>query len=402
MRNSDSTRRTFLVLVFLTALGVGAAEDKTRDAADPARYWSFEKLSKTPRFRPCPFPESRYPGMRALMVEGVGPEDSQAEFFAYYAVPDGKSPKGGWPGVLLVHGGGGTAFPNYVEDWKKLGFAVLTFDYFNQRPAPGLTNVPPCEVTVPRVDLKGGYRKHHLSNVANAVVAHSLLRSFPEVNPNRTVFVGLSWGSWYGTCLAAVDGRFKGGVEIYCGDRNPLSGSCELVDGRFLPVTKVPLRWTVGTNDQNASPYTQNDGFAACGKLGGLTIVNKLPHSHAGFIFDSVQRNALHFVGLGKGLPVLGEAVVFGGKVRAPILDPGAGISHAKLGYTCATDSATWKRPWKYAPAKVVGRFVVADIPDGTVQCYLAAFEGDARYHDLCGTTKYVTLVETTHDRIVR
>lgn len=379
-----------------------AAEDKSKDAADPSRYWRFEELAKTPKYRPCPFPESCYPGMKALLVEGKGPGDTKAEFFAYYGVPAGKMPDGGWPGVVLTHGGGGTAFPNYVEMWVKKGFATITIDWFNQRPAPGLTNVPPCEVTVPRIPLPGGKRKHHVSNVANVVIAHSLLRSFPEVNRERTVFVGLSWGSWYGTCVAAVDGRFKGGVEIYCGDRNPLSGSCELVDGRFLPSAKIPLWWVVGTTDRNASPYTLNDGFNACGRLAGLTIINKLGHSHVGFQFDSVMRSAMAFAGMAKGLPRLGEAIVFGGKIRAPVLDEGEGISFASIGYTCDTDAATWKRRWKYAPAKVVNGFVVADVPDGTVQCFLSAFEKKTRYDALCGTTKFVTLRPTETNDIIR
>ena len=55
-------------------------------------------------------------------------------------------------------------------------------------------------------------------SVANVILAHSLLLSFPEVNADKTVITGISWGG-YLTCLAAsLDNRFKAASPVYgCG-----------------------------------------------------------------------------------------------------------------------------------------------------------------------------------------
>jgi len=358
---------------------------------DPGRYWRFEELARTPAYRPAGFPDSEAEGMRALMVTGKGPGNSTAEFFCYYAVPEGEMPSGGWPGVVLVHGGGGTAFPKHVEKWRSLGFAVIAPDWYNSRPTPASTNAPPRRADVSRAPLEGGKRQDHVANVANMVLAHSLLRSFPEVNADRTVFVGLSWGSWYGGCVAAVDGRFRGCVEIYCGDLWPnVRKGRELVNGRFLHAAKVPMWWAVSTNDANVTPDSLNDGFAACGRWDGVSVVNKLPHSHVGFQFPCVHRMARYYTGTGKRLPRLGMPRLEGNELVARVLDVGGGIDRVKIGYTTDGTSPFVKRLWKYADGVLAGDTVRARLPKGTVICYLAAFEkGESRFRDLCGTTPF-------------
>ena len=379
------------------SLSWGGTEDVASFDDDPAKYWNLDELSKTPSYRVSPHEESDWKGLQALLVKGKGPKGAEAEFFAYYGRPEGPVPEGGFPGVVLVHGGGGTAYPNYTEEWVKEGFAVLALDWYNQRPAMGLTNASPTEVSVPRVPLAGGRRQDHVANVANMVLAHSLLRSFPEVNRDRTVFVGLSWGSWYGAIVAAVDDRFKGCVEIYCGDKDVgRAGGRALINGRFLHAAKVPMWWAVSTNDKNVTPYTSQAGWDACAKFSGATIVNRLPHSHVGFTFPSVKRMAKHFAGLAKPLPRLVDAKVEGDCATARIADPGDGVVRATLNYTLSSDPKTDLRRWESVPAEICGETVRATLPAGTVQCYLSAYEaGTSRFDDLCGSTAFLTLAPT-------
>ena len=370
-----------------------AAEgDRAKHRDDPAKYWNLKELSVFPSFRECTIPETRYEKLKPILVSGKGPDGTNAEFFAYYAVPEGEMPAGGWPGLVLVHGGGGTAYPNWVREWRDLGFAVIALDWLNQVPAPALTNVPPNETGVPRLPLPGGRRQNHVANVANIILSHSLLMSFPEVNADRTVLVGLSWGSWYGGCVAAVDSRFRGAVAIYCCDFNPKQGwQMALVNGRFLHDAKIPMWWSLSTNDQNVTPDTSNAGFEECARFDGCAIVNRLPHSHIGFSFPSVQRMARYYVGLDKRLPHLGEVSLKDGVARAKILDPGAGILTAKIGYTTEENAKTHLCTWQYDPADVENGEIVAVVPSRARKFYLAACEKDTRYHDLCGTTKFVT-----------
>jgi dienelactone hydrolase len=45
--------------------------------------------------------------------------------FAYFAKPAADGP---FPGVLLVHGGGGKAFPQWAAGWAKRGYVSLAMD----------------------------------------------------------------------------------------------------------------------------------------------------------------------------------------------------------------------------------------------------------------------------------
>lgn len=374
-----------LATALFASSGVKASSDVACVDLDPKTYWNAEQLFKTPAWRANPYPESDYAGLKAMLVEGVGPKGSKAEFFAYYATPEGPAPKGGFPGMLLVHGGGGTAFPNYVQDFVKDGFAVLALDWYNQRPAPALTNVPPSEVTVPRVDLEGGRRQDHVANVSNMVLAHSLLRSFPEVNADRTVYVGLSWGSWYGSCVTAVDNRFKGACMIYLCDRHPQENVDEkahrFVKGPFHKSMKVPSWWIVWSQEVNGLPSTLQAGWEACPCEVGRTILHNLGHSHSGFTAGAVHRMARAFVGLEPRLPRLSLGEMNGQTVSADILDRGTGLKEALLWYTAREPLAVCDMlknrttEWRSVPAKISGKKVTANLPADARIAYLSVYE---------------------------
>jgi len=359
----------------------------------PEKYWNFAELSSAPHCRPCPNPECLFKGMDALLVEGSGPNGSKAEFFCYFAKPDGAAPEGGFPGVLLVHGGGGTAFPLSVDEWRKAGFAVLAPDWYNQMPAPGLTNSAPTEKDLKKIPLPGGSRNDQRANVANLVRAHSLLRTLPGVNPKRTVYVGLSWGSWYGAAVTAVDPRFKGIVEIYCGDARD---TARLVNGRFLHAAKCPVWWVVGTNDQNVSPASSQTGFDECPTHFGHAVVPRLPHSHIGYKFESVMRMAKFFAEAGPALPVLGRATASGGVISAPVLRHGVSDGRAVLNWTAdRVAEKPHKRKWVAAPAELKDGVVSAKIPDGAFQAYLSLYEKDeGKFKDLCGSSSIMEIAE--------
>ena len=357
----------------------------------PEKYWNFDELSKVPPCRPCLEKACAYLDLEPLLIKGKGPKGSDAEFFAYFAKPKGPAPEGGFPGVLLTHGGGGTAFPYNVDQWRKAGFAVLATDWYNQMPAPGLTNGLPCEGRTPRLDLPGGQRNDIHANVANLVLAHSYLLSRPEVNPKKTVYVGLSWGSWYGSTVTAVDSRFQGVVNIYCGDvRTAKDTSLYLVNGRFLHVAKCPTWWVVGTNDENASPATSQAGFEECARHYGHAIVPLLPHSHIGFEFGSVMRMAKHFANGEPTLPILGPTKVEGRKVSAKLQKSGKSTGRAVLHYTMdrVVVKKACERKWMETSATFKDGVVSAEVPPDAFQAYLSLYEEDeGKFHDLCGSS---------------
>ncbi|MFA6930669.1 MAG: alpha/beta fold hydrolase [Lentisphaeria bacterium] len=362
-----------------------AAELDFREA--PEKYWDFSELSQVPQFRESPFADSKCAGLRDLLITGADVDGKRAEFFAYVGYPDTPVPSGGFPGILLIHGGGGTAYPQYMKLWLNQGYAVLALDWYNQRPLSKPEKL--TETNVERAPLEGGKRSLHTVNIANMVLAHSLLRSLDNVNPEKTVFVGLSWGSWYGAMVAAVDPRFQGGIEIYCGD--VVKNKDSMINGRFHHAVKVPLYWVASTNDQNVTPASLQNGFNECAKLENKSLVIRLPHSHVGFTFPSCFRMAEYFLKGGVGLPKLGTAQINGKGIRTDILAKGKGITHAILCYTeDANEPVTHKRLWKSIPAQFDETSVWAELPEKVFQCFLSAYDEKSPYNDLCGSTNLV------------
>ncbi|MBR4223021.1 MAG: hypothetical protein IKR81_17800, partial [Victivallales bacterium] len=152
---------------------LNSGESFTFEREEPEKYWNIQELFKVPSYRDSGFEDSKAEGMRDLMVSGYGPNGTQAEFFAYVSLPTTPKPAGGYPGIVLVHGGGGTAFPQYVRLWTSYGFAVIALDWYNKRPIP-LQDKEPASQSVQRVDLEGGERNDYIANVANMVLCNSL------------------------------------------------------------------------------------------------------------------------------------------------------------------------------------------------------------------------------------
>ena len=367
----------------------------------PDKYWDIDLLNIKPEYREAPFEDSKFDGLQSLLITGFGPAKDdktvklpspnplskkvRAEFFALMGFPSTPAPEGGYPAVVLIHGGGGTAYPQYAKYWISKGYAVIAVDWYNQR---SIVNPNPTETNVKRIPLDGGKRQDHVSNVANIILAHTVLRSQKNVNPEKTAFVGLSWGSWYGAMAAAIDNRFKGGVEIYCGD---VKDTEEFINGRFHHAVKIPLYWVVSTNDQNMTVSSITKAFKKCPTTYNRSVVINLPHSHIGFYFDSCQRMVSHFVNGTANLPKLSDIKVKDGIASAEILDKGKGIQKAVLCYTDSKEKYH-KRKWQQLAAEIKGNTVSAEIPDGAHSYYLSVFDGNGRFRDLCGSTDVVVL----------
>ncbi|MHC4354518.1 MAG: alpha/beta hydrolase family protein, partial [Planctomycetota bacterium] len=90
--------------------------------------WDLVVLSEPPDYE---WSDSDNP-VRALYYSGEPYKGKPTRVFAYYASPatlDGTSPADTtFPAVVLVHGGGGTAFSQWAELWAKRGYAAIAMD----------------------------------------------------------------------------------------------------------------------------------------------------------------------------------------------------------------------------------------------------------------------------------
>ena len=195
-----------------------------------------------------------YPGVKQLFYSGPVWRGRPTRVFACCGVPEGASPENPVPGVVLIHGGGATALADWVALWNRRGYAAISMDTCGC--VPGWSVNPYCNRSWPRHEFSGpsGWSESmHEADlppeeqwpyhaVRAAAAAHTLLRSMPGVDPERTGVTGISWGGVL-TCLAAgTDDRYGFAIPVYgCGFFNTPESGLGYDNPRLTP--ELRRRW---------------------------------------------------------------------------------------------------------------------------------------------------------------
>jgi hypothetical protein len=134
---------------------------------------------------------------------------------------------------------------------------------------------------------------HSLSNI---IRAHSLVRSFPEVDANRSAVTGISWGGYLTNLVAGIDHRFKAAVPVYgsgflhqgsAWDRQFDSLGVEKTakwvkhwdPSQYVGQARMPMLFLNGTND--FAYFVENwDKTASLSKRHQRSLFPELKHSH--------------------------------------------------------------------------------------------------------------------------
>ncbi len=223
-----------LLFLFTCTLSIGQEYPLSLPPALEGKIpFDFEELASPPSFRW----ENQTDSVWSLIYKG-GPFDGQAtEVFAYYASPNTLEKdteiSGQFPGIVLIHGGGGTAFRVWALEWAKRGYAAIAMDLGGSKPAPmeeqnhlwGTKSErlslggPPQNDTHKFYHINAAFTEHwQFHAISNIIGAHSLLRSFPDTSPQKTVVTGISWGGYLTSIVAGIDHRFSAAVPVYgCG-----------------------------------------------------------------------------------------------------------------------------------------------------------------------------------------
>ena len=343
--------------------------------------------------------------VHSLTYAGEKYQGHDTEVFAFYASPItlGNAKAGSkFPGVVLIHGGGGTAFAEWVHLWAKRGYAAIAMDLSGSRPPDPVFDPKSGAVVGHQSDSKlrtrlpnGGPNHGHPEKfdsiggdtsddwpfhaAASVIRAHTLLRSFPEVDADHTAVTGISWGG-YTTCLvASLDNRFKAAVPVYgcgflhegesvqkpsidkLGDRKA-DWVREYDPGSLLPRCHVPILFVNGTNDVHYVLDSYMKSYNAVPGEKQMRIQINMPHGHPpgwapqeiGLFIDSKCR-------AGKPLPVPGKPVIKGDQVVLTCASVTA-LKNAALNYTTDTGLRS-KRKWTSVPATITGSSITAPKP---------------------------------------
>lgn len=363
--------------------------------------WNMAFLSEVPRVDADL--EHSMEGVEAVFFEGVPWKGKPTRVFAYYGIPT-TQPGEQVPAMVLVHGGGGSAFIPWVKLWVSRGYAAIAMDTCGCVSGGGYENHtrhadggPAGWGGFDQIDepIEDQWTFHAVSAV---IRAHSLLRSFPQVDPARIGITGVSWGG-YLTCIsAAIDQRFRFAAPVYgCGFltenstwlgdfENMKPGNAErwrhLWDPSFyLPQVKHPMLWVNGTNDFAFPMDSWQKSYRLPGGPRSLSLRVRMAHGHGGpgenppeihAFADSILRGA-------SPLAQITHCSLEGKNLHASF-ESCQPITKAELCYTTGTGS--WvDRQWQTLPAEldVAGGNVSADLPAETTVCYLNIIDSEDR-----------------------
>jgi len=352
--------------------------------------WDLEALGKAPKQAAAEGFEVE--GLKAIYYDGLPWKGKPTRVFAWVGLP--KTDAGKVPAMVLIHGGGGTAFADWAKLWTSRGYAAIAMDLCG------------C---VPRKQ-KNGWERHEQGGppgwggfdqidgdehdqwtwhaVADAILGHSLLRALPEVDADRIGVTGISWGGYLTCITASVDPRFKFAAPVYgCGFLGDDSTWLETFakmgtekadrwlglwdPSRYLARTTMPFLWVNGTNAFAYPLDSYQKSYRLPETERTLAIRVRMAHAHGGpgekpeeihAFAQSLFRDGVPLARIsGQGVEKETAWATFTSK--SPIVK-------AELNYT--KDAGKWqKRTWETTPAKIDGDRASALVPEGSKVFYL-------------------------------
>ncbi|QJW97101.1 alpha/beta hydrolase family protein [Frigoriglobus tundricola] len=313
--------------------------------------------------------------------------------FAYYARP--ATGAGPFPAVLLVHGGGGKAFPAWAEHWAARGYCALAMDLSGNGPNGPLADGGPDQSDDTKFrdfDDKTVRDMWTYHAVAAVLRGHNLLRRLPEVDKENVAVTGISWGGYLTCIVAGVDDRLKAAVPVYgCGflhensvwkeSRFDKVGAARrqrwvgaFDPSKYLPNVTCPILFLNGTNDF-AYPL---DSYQKCYELvkgpRAVSVRVRLPHGHI-WTFGEVDAFIDSHLKKGAPLPEIGAMTRTGDTASAKV-NSTVKLKAGQLHYAIA-DGPWQKREWKSLPAEIKDGVVSAKLPADRPLVYELAVTDD-------------------------
>ncbi len=268
-------------------------------AMDRVRILALANLTTPPTVQSADgFPPQD--GMQAIFYDALPWKGNPTKVFAWLGLP--KNRTGKVPAVVLVHGGGGTAYTSWVKKWNEQGFAAISIAVEGQTDKRNPTNPGWQQHAWPGPQRNGIYNDSSLPltdqwmyhAVADAVLANSLLRSLPEVDAEKIGIMGVSWGGVITSTVIGIDPRFAFAIPTYgCGhlfDADNRYGVALSKNRLYreawdpmvrMDLVKMPVLWFSWPKDQHFPLDSQAACYRAASGPHLLTLIPNMEHSHS-------------------------------------------------------------------------------------------------------------------------
>ncbi|MFC3798678.1 dienelactone hydrolase family protein [Cohnella sp. GCM10012308] len=363
---------------------------------------------RMPAVAPCPeldYLSASGDIVKALYFRGLDYLGQPTRVFAYMSVPAEASPASPVPAVVLVHGGLGTAFAEWADKWRALGYAAIAIDTEGNKPiAPGSWDYErdDPELAGPKGDPTFSTIDRPLSEqwmyfaVAKALLAGTILRGDDRIDSGKIGIVGISWGGFIASLSIGQDERFAFAVPVYGsgylqesqGDFRSKMAPAPIASlwdpSVYFDAVKMPTLWLNGDLDYAFSPDATSKSAAATG--GSLCLLPDMGHGHAeGWAPSEIYRFA---DGVTKGGPGLirivrqptasaGHGIELAFKAPEGVVVTEAYVRCSEAGPSYAADgedgACRATTPWLTVPAVVdeLSGTVRAELPPGTQLYYM-------------------------------
>ncbi len=254
--------------------------------------------------------ERRPDGLFQLYLDGPPYKSSPTQFFAIYNLPDtplqsDRITHGKIPAVVLVHGGGGTAFAEWVRRWNDAGFAAIAIAVEGQTDGivdPSLHGPERWERHSsggpPRTGIYSDFNEPIADEwmfhaVYAAIQANNFLHDQTEVDPKNVGIVGISWGGVITATTIGFDQRFSFAVPIYGSGYLPaipnqyahsLATNPEYAE-HWEPALRLhkfatPTLWLTGRAENNFFLPAQAASYRSVGGDVSVSIKPDMRHGH--------------------------------------------------------------------------------------------------------------------------
>ena len=352
--------------------------------------WDLNKLYKTPKWEKTD--KAAKDGIQGLLYSSIAYLEKEVQVFAYYSSPKGKAPAGGWPAVVCIHGGGGTAFDKWVKTWNDNGFAAISMDLEGHYPIgshkKGRESTPkpgPSRVGVFHDFEKPVEEQWYFHAVSQIILAHSLIRSFPEINKDKIGVTGISWGGNLTSTVMGVDNRFKFAIPAYgCGFLPGSDGNqgraikkgkhwdtvAKYYDGSaYFANVKIPTLWVNGTNDFHFPMPSTQKSSQAVNNESTLRFQVRMKHGHGPvWVTKECYAFAKSIVSDGPALLKVAKPLIKNDELSVKVT---GSISEAVLVYTSEGGKIWPDREWKEIKASINGSLISAKIPKEAITAFI-------------------------------
>lgn len=261
------------------------------DPSEPLKNQLDPKVYEVPTIHRVP--NQDVGSIKAFFYETLDYKGQPTRAFAYLGIPESESPV---PAMVLIHGGGGTAFDEWVKIWNDRGYAAVSMSLEGHMPDENGKGKlrhdysGPVRAGMFNDSAKAIEEQWMYHAVSNVMLAHSLLRSLPQVDADRIGMTGISWGGVLTSLISGVDQRFKCAIPVYgAGFLSESVGhfkntNTELKQ-RWDPSKQflrgsMPTLWVNGDCDAHFSVNITSRSHEATMDRSNMVIHPSMPHGH--------------------------------------------------------------------------------------------------------------------------